>query len=212
MPVPDPRLAQLGAIAQPQKIVPTTVEFVDIAGLVAGASQGEGLGNQFLANIREVDAIVHVLRCFSEGDVTHVEGSVDPVRDAETVETELMLADLDSLEKREVALTKRARGADKEATALLEVVTPILAALRELTQQGFRAGPLPVLQGQPGLCCQSNRIGMAPDPNRNQDTRESQKGRCREDPGFSTEGSHSQLTAPASRGTPLSLVVRTTLR
>jgi GTP-binding protein YchF len=128
--VPDPRLERIAAIAKSAQIVPTQLEFVDIAGLVRGASRGEGLGNQFLGNIREVDAIVHVLRCFSDGDVTHVEGSVDPVRDAETVETELMLADLDSLEKREVALTKRARGADKEATALLEVVGPILTALR----------------------------------------------------------------------------------
>src|SRR6516225_1146211 len=129
--VPDPRLDKLAAIAKSAQIIPTRITFVDIAGLVRGASKGEGLGNQFLANIREVDAVVHVLRCFTEGDVTHVEGSVDPVRDAETVDTELMLADLDSLEKREVALTKRARGADKEAIQLLEVVTPILAALRE---------------------------------------------------------------------------------
>ena len=96
--VPDPRLAALAAIGKSQKIVPTTLEFVDIAGLVRGASKGEGLGNQFLANIREVDAIIHVLRCFEDSDVTHVEGSVDPIRDAETVETELMLADLESLE------------------------------------------------------------------------------------------------------------------
>src|ERR671921_1938709 len=102
--VPDPRLDTLARIGKSQKTVPTTLEFVDIAGLVRGASKGEGLGNQFLANIREVDAIVHVLRCFEDTDVTHVEGSVDPVRDAETVETELMLADLDSLEKRENAL------------------------------------------------------------------------------------------------------------
>ncbi len=129
--VPDPRLDTLAQIAKSAQVVPTQLEFVDIAGLVRGASRGEGLGNQFLANIREVDAIVHVLRCFSDGDVTHVEGSVDPVRDAETVETELMLADLDSLEKREIALTKRARGGDKEAIALTEVVTPILAALRD---------------------------------------------------------------------------------
>src|SRR5215217_54318 len=120
--VPDGRLEALGRVMRSKRVVPATVDFVDIAGLVRGASRGEGLGNQFLGNIREVDAIVHVLRCFSDGDVTHVEGSVDPVRDAETVETELMLADLDSLEKREVALTKRARGADKEANALLEVV------------------------------------------------------------------------------------------
>ena len=128
--VPDPRLDKLAVIAKSAQIVPTQLEFVDIAGLVRGASRGEGLGNQFLANIREVDAIVHVLRCFAGGDVVHVEGSVDPVRDAETVDTELMLADLESLEKREAALVKRARGADKEAQALLEAVTPILTALR----------------------------------------------------------------------------------
>ena len=95
--LPDTRIDALVAIAKPQKIIPTQLEFVDIAGLVRGASKGEGLGNKFLANIREVDAIVHVLRCFEDPNVTHVEGSVDPVRDAETVETELMIADLESL-------------------------------------------------------------------------------------------------------------------
>lgn len=129
--VPDPRLGVLSKIGKSQKIIPTSLEFVDIAGLVRGASKGEGLGNQFLANIREVDAIVHVLRCFEDDDITHVEGSVDPVRDAETVETELMLADLDSLEKRVIGLQKRARGGDKEATAQVALIEPILAALRE---------------------------------------------------------------------------------
>src|SRR5213592_2113056 len=119
--VPDPRLETLAKLAKSAEIVPTRLTFVDIAGLVRGASRGEGLGNQFLGNIREVDAIIHVLRCFTGGDVTHVEDTVDPVRDAETVDTELMLADVDSLEKREIALTKRARGADKEAIQLLEV-------------------------------------------------------------------------------------------
>ena len=113
--VPDPRLDTLARIGKSAKTVPTSLEFVDIAGLVRGASKGEGLGNQFLANIREVDAIVHVLRCFEDADVTHVEGSVDPIRDAETVETELMLADLDSLEKRLLAAQKKARGGDKES-------------------------------------------------------------------------------------------------
>src|SRR6201992_4031017 len=108
--VPDPGLQVLAEIGKSQKIVPTSLEFVDIAGLVRGASKGEGLGNQFLANIREVDAIIHVLRCFEDSDVTHVEGSIDPLRDAEVVETELMLADLDSLEKRLVTAQKRARG------------------------------------------------------------------------------------------------------
>jgi hypothetical protein len=128
--VPDPRLQALAKIGKSQKIIPTTLEFVDIAGLVRGASKGEGLGNQFLANIREVDAIVHVLRCFEDGDITHVEGSVDPVRDAETVETELMLADLEGLEKRVIGLQKRARGGDKESQAQLALVEPILAALQ----------------------------------------------------------------------------------
>ena len=111
--LPDPRLGALAAIVKPERIVPAIVEFVDIAGLVAGASKGEGLGNQFLANIREVDAIVHVLRCFEGGDVTHVEGRVDPIADAETVETELMLADLDSLERRVPNLVKKAQQGDK---------------------------------------------------------------------------------------------------
>ena len=129
--VPDPRLETLARIGKSAKIVPTSLEFVDIAGLVRGASQGEGLGNQFLANIREVDAIVHVLRCFEDPDVTHVEGSVDPIRDAETVETELMLADLDSLEKRVPNLQKHARGGDKESAAQLALIEPIVAALQD---------------------------------------------------------------------------------
>ncbi len=128
--VPDPRLAVLAAIGKSAKIVPTSLEFVDIAGLVRGASKGEGLGNQFLANIREVDAIVHVLRCFEDADITHVEGSVDPIRDAETVETELMLADLDSTEKRLINLQKKARGGDKESAATVAILEPIVAALQ----------------------------------------------------------------------------------
>ena len=113
--VPDPRLETLAKIAGSAEIIPTRINFVDIAGLVRGASKGEGLGNQFLANIREVDAVVHVLRCFDDDDITHVEGKIDPITDAETVETELMLADLDSLEKRLPALEKKAKGGDKEA-------------------------------------------------------------------------------------------------
>ncbi len=128
--VPDPRLEKLSAIGKSQKTIPTSLEFVDIAGLVRGASKGEGLGNQFLGNIREVDAIVHVLRCFEDGDVTHVDGSVDPLRDMETIETELMLADLDSLEKRLPALQKKARGNDKEAAAQLALVEALLPALQ----------------------------------------------------------------------------------
>jgi len=129
--VPDPRLDRIAAIAGSARVVPTSLEFVDIAGLVRGAAEGEGLGNQFLGHIREVDAVLHVLRCFEGGDVTHVEGTVDPLRDAETVETELMLADLDSLEKRAPALEKRARGGDKAARAQLAVIEPVLAGLRE---------------------------------------------------------------------------------
>src|ERR1700734_406360 len=113
--VPDPRLDLLAKIGKSAKIVPTSLEFVDIAGLVRGASKGEGLGNQFLANIREGDAIIHILRCFEDTDVTHVEGSIDPIRDAETVDTELMLSDLDSLERRLIAAQKKARGGDKES-------------------------------------------------------------------------------------------------
>ena len=129
--VPDPRLDKLAAIAGSAKIINTQLEFVDIAGLVKGASRGEGLGNQFLGNIREVDAIVHVLRCFEDGDVTHVSGKVDPVSDAEVVETELMLADMDSLEKRLPNLEKKAKGGDKESGAEVPVVKKALDALRD---------------------------------------------------------------------------------
>lgn len=112
--VPDPRLDKLAAIAGSQKIIPTQLAFVDIAGLVRGASKGEGLGNQFLGNIREVDAIVHVLRCFEDDDIQHVENKIDPVSDAETVETELLLSDLESLEKRVPGLVKRGQQGDKD--------------------------------------------------------------------------------------------------
>ena len=129
--VPDERLDTLARLAKSAKVVPTQLEFVDIAGLVAGASRGEGLGNQFLGHIREVDAILHVLRCFEDDDITHVAGRVDPVADAEIVETELMLADLESLEKRVDGLTKRARGKDKDAEADLKLVEKLIPALRE---------------------------------------------------------------------------------
>src|SRR3974377_2400148 len=119
--VPDPRLMTLAKLAKSATIVPTRLTFVDIAGLVRGASKGEGLGNQFLGNIREVDAIAHVVRCFENGDITHVDGRIDPIADIETVETELMLADLDSLERRVDGLEKRARGADKEAKETLDL-------------------------------------------------------------------------------------------
>jgi GTP-binding protein YchF len=129
--VPDPRLDTLAKLAKSLQIVPTRLTFVDIAGLVRGASKGEGLGNQFLATIREVDAIAHVVRCFENGDVTHVEGRIDPVADIETVETELMLADLDSLERRLDAMEKKAKGGDKEAKLNVDLITRALALLRE---------------------------------------------------------------------------------
>jgi GTP-binding protein YchF len=129
--VPDPRLEKLATLAKSAEIIPTRISFVDIAGLVRGASKGEGLGNQFLANIREVDAIIHVVRCFEDTDVTHVEGKIDPIADIDTIETELMLADLESLEKRVDALEKKAKGNDKEAKETLGLVNRALALLRE---------------------------------------------------------------------------------
>jgi GTP-binding protein YchF len=129
--VPDARLEALAAIAGSKEIIPTRLTFVDIAGLVRGASKGEGLGNQFLANIRECDAIAHVVRCFEDSDITHVEGKIDPIDDIETIETELMLADLESLEKRIVPLEKKAKGGDKEAKELFDLMTRCLAPLRE---------------------------------------------------------------------------------
>jgi GTP-binding protein YchF len=129
--VPDARLQTLAALAKSAEIVPTRLNFVDIAGLVRGASKGEGLGNQFLANIREVDAIAHVVRCFEDGEVTHVEGRIDPIADIETVETELMLADLDSLERRVDALSKKAKGGDKEAKETVDLANRALALLRD---------------------------------------------------------------------------------
>ena len=129
--VPDPRLDRIAGIVKPQETIPTRLTFVDIAGLVKGASKGEGLGNQFLAHIREVDAIAYVLRCFDDPDVTHVEGRIDPLNDAETVETELMLADMESLEKRIEPLEKKIRGQDKEAKKTLELVNTALELLRD---------------------------------------------------------------------------------
>ncbi len=129
--VPDPRLDKLAAIAGSAKIIPTQLGFVDIAGLVKGASKGEGLGNQFLGNIREVDAVVHVLRCFEDDDIQHVANKVDPIADAEVVETELMLADLESLEKRVPAAQKRATGGDKESKIAASVLGQALELLRE---------------------------------------------------------------------------------
>lgn len=128
----DPRLDEIAAIAQSKEIIPTRITFVDIAGLVRGAASGEGLGNQFLANIREVDAIVHVVRCFEDEDITHVDGKIEPLADIETIETELMLADLESLEKRVVATRKKASGKDKEALTIL----PIMEQALEMLQNG----------------------------------------------------------------------------
>ena len=134
VPVPDPRLEKLAEIAGSKQIIPTRLTFVDIAGLVKGASRGEGLGNQFLAHIREVDAVAYVLRCFEDDDITHVEGRIDPLSDADIVETELMLADMESLEKRLPGLEKKARAADKtgkEAKAVMGLVERVLALLRK---------------------------------------------------------------------------------
>ena len=158
--VPDARLGEIARIAGSARTIPTRLEFVDIAGLVRGASRGEGLGNRFLVNIRETDAIVHVLRCFEDDNITHVDGAVDPLRDAETVETELMLADLDSLEKRIPALIKKQRGGDKDARATLETIDRALVPLREgrparlpdaTPEERRRLGMLQLLTGKPVL-------------------------------------------------------------
>jgi GTP-binding protein YchF len=160
--VPDERLEKIASIAKSQAIIPTRLTFVDIAGLVRGASKGEGLGNQFLANIREVDAIAYVLRCFEDDDVTHVEGRVDPIADAETVETELMLADLESLERRRPALEKKAKGQDKEAKAALLLIDaalkylvegkPARLALQDIPESEHRAfRQLQLLTAKPAL-------------------------------------------------------------
>lgn len=129
--VPDPRLTALAEIAGSATIIPNQLEFVDIAGLVRGASKGEGLGNQFLSHIREVDAIMYVLRCFEDGDITHVEGSVDPLRDAEIIELELIIADMESLEKRIDGVLKKAKGGDKDAAANAKLIEQILPLLRD---------------------------------------------------------------------------------
>lgn len=129
--VPEPRLKKLAEIAKSAEVIPARMQFVDIAGLVKGASKGEGLGNQFLANIREVDAVAYVLRCFDDDDITHVAGKIDPIADFEVVETELMLADLESLEKRRVNVEKKAKGQDKEAKAALALIDRALAELRD---------------------------------------------------------------------------------
>ncbi len=129
--VPDARLDIIAKIGGSQKIIPTTLEIVDIAGLVRGASKGEGLGNQFLGHIRSVDAIIHVLRCFEDDNITHVEGSVDPLRDKEIIEIELMLSDIESLEKRQFALSKKARSKEADAQEQLEIVEKVLKILQD---------------------------------------------------------------------------------
>ena len=153
VPVPDPRLDTLARLAKSAKTVPTQLEIKDIAGLVRGASKGEGLGNKFLGAIREVDAVLQVLRCFEDPDVTHVEGGVDPLRDAELIETELLLADLESLERQKDGLVKRARGQDKEAKARLELLDRILPRLEAGRQardaRAARRGPRAARRLQP---------------------------------------------------------------
>ncbi|TVQ38007.1 MAG: redox-regulated ATPase YchF [Geminicoccaceae bacterium] len=133
LPVPDPRLDVLAKLGKSAKVIPTQLEIKDIAGLVRGASKGEGLGNKFLGAIREVDAVLHVLRCFEDDDVTHVEGGVDPLRDAELIETELLLADIESLERQKESLIKRVRGQDKEAKARLELLERVLGPMQDGT-------------------------------------------------------------------------------
>ncbi|RME94001.1 MAG: redox-regulated ATPase YchF [Bacteroidetes bacterium] len=139
--VPDPRLDKLAELVKPRRVVPTTVDIVDIAGLIKGASKGEGLGNQFLANIREVDAILHVIRCFEDDNVVHVDGSVDPVRDKEIIDTELILKDLETVEKRLDRLKKMAKGGEKEAKRRVELGEMILAHLEN--EQPARSIELP---------------------------------------------------------------------
>jgi GTP-binding protein YchF len=156
--VPDERLDRIGKVARSAQIVPTRLTFVDIAGLVRGASKGEGLGNQFLAHIREVDAIAHVLRCFEDGDVTHVAGAIDPLADAETVETELMLADMESLERRLLPLKKRAVSGDKEAKAQVA----LMEAALELLQAGRPARRLHVSKEEARAVRQLNLLTAKP--------------------------------------------------
>ena len=163
----------LAEIAGSKEIIPTRLTFVDIAGLVRGASKGEGLGNQFLANIRECDAIAHVVRCFEDGDVTHVEGRIDPISDIETIETELMLADLESLERRVVAMEKKAKGGDKEAKELLELAARSLAELREgrpARAAGRRPRGAQAVRSRSG-CCPPSRCSTSATSRRRRPTR-----------------------------------------
>jgi ribosome-binding ATPase len=158
VPVPDPRLETLTRLGKSAKTVPTQLEIKDIAGLVRGASKGEGLGNKFLGAIREVDAVLEVLRCFEDPDVAHVEGGVDPLRDAELVETELLLADLESLERQKDGLVKRARGPDKEAKARLELLERVLPPMEE----GRQARTLELAPEEHGLLQGFNLLTAKP--------------------------------------------------
>lgn len=156
--VPDPRLDKLAEIAASQKIIPTQLEFVDIAGLVRGASKGEGLGNQFLGHIRSVDAIIHVLRCFENDDITHVDGTVDPIRDVTTIETELMLADLESLDRRMLAASKKAKGGDAESKSLLSLMERAKSHL----EQGKPAKTMPVSKEEAEIYQQLQLLSSKP--------------------------------------------------
>jgi ribosome-binding ATPase len=176
VPVPDERLGQLAKIFSSEKIIPTSLEFVDIAGLVKGASQGEGLGNQFLGNIRECNAIAHVVRCFDDDNIVHVDGSVDPLRDIEVIETELCLADLSSVEKRIARTSKMARSGDKDARAEMELLEPVSAHLNEskpvrdlaLTEeQRVRIRDMHLLTGKPIMYLANVSEADAADPDAN---------------------------------------------
>mgnify|MGYP001822737469 FL=1 len=158
VPVPDPRLDQLAAIVKPERVLPTTMEFVDIAGLVAGASKGEGLGNKFLSHVRETDAIAHVVRCFENDDVIHVSGKVDPVSDIEIINTELALADLETVERALQKADKQTRGGDKEALARVDVLSKVMATLEET---GSARG-LELNQGQKKELRDLNLLTMKP--------------------------------------------------
>lgn len=150
--VPDPRLEKLEALANPQRVMPTTMEIVDIAGLVKGASKGEGLGNQFLANIRETDAIIHVLRCFDDGNIIHVDGSVNPIRDKEIIDIELQLKDLETIEKRLAGLARVLKSGDKDILKENEIATKIKDALEKV----FLFVPLNLMKKNKQLLLNSN--------------------------------------------------------
>ena len=171
--VPDPRLDDLAKIAGSAQIIPTRLTFVDIAGLVKGASKGEGLGNQFLANIRETDAIAHVVRCFEDGDITHVSGKIDPIADIETIETELMLADMDSLEKRVVGIEKKGKQGDKEAKEMADLMNRalVLVARRQARKIWLNAPPMKKKPSAASDCFHPSRCFMSAMSRKPQPTR-----------------------------------------